>query len=1161
VLSGQGRTALVSACALHGCVAAGQTVGEVAAAGLVGGFCSDFRQTSPGPHVRGGLAFWTPGCTLCQAVMSVSLLLCFGHIVDWAAKVALLATLGREPALWAHAVVLAAVHVVANAHNTSVFFRAVPRLHWLAVPPLVLLFGFCTPLMQVLHICDAVAAWWVSQDMTGRNPLRVTPLDMVGEGLVFMLVTLHLHLSLMLGYIDPALLVLPGLPVIHGVGLHLENLLSIVLGFSLVSVATALVIWDTSVSLKLSRDMYGWPGQRLAAGGVSCGGQFLAHLAFRGSEVAGKSVLLAALAVLLGSGCALKYAVGSYLLGFVGLLALSPRKAPVTASPRDTAAPPEPVPVAVPTPWPIYASTVIAWPLLFANLPQFVDCPRHATGASHLAGVICSFRALELAVALSAMVVAVLIEDELLDLGPKSGYRLRGASRPEDGTLLHGLRLPGLGLGFDGSAAGGASELVRAWRVLYDRSNTLFWAFCMMLHYLCMVTRWCCWNNNADFVVHGSTVHGSAVHGSEPGRLPRAPRSGTRSPVLFVRAEKDFWPPALGLAPLLLAAACERAPLAWPFDGSASSTAAGLGGSLLRSGRGGGPLDRQLRVEDFDTLRVIGSGEFGKVFQVRQRSTQEIFAMKRLSKEFYSRRRMTDKAIREIATLHLARDHPFVVRLMYTIENAREWALVMEYCPHGDLQQLLLAEGCPGLPLSRTLKLSAEVALALEHLHARGIVFRDLKLENVVLDKDGHAKLTDFGLAKQHPGGRDAITEAELAGDVYSSFTKTFCGSYGYAAPEVNPRRQVHGFAADMYSFGVLMLMLLMGGEVYHDPREHPSERRLPPETPKDLRNTINQLTFEFYWGSHHFLSPAGASHRVEVNMNGNVVLFCPRGARRQERPRRPPNSPRTPPNSPRSRGIAEGEPRPGTPELDLDAAGGSVAPVGALAGAGGKGPSQFPALALAPCEAAQRRWDQALDLIRVLTHEFPEQRGTVARVKQHAFFAEEIPDWRMVYPKSWLIERVRAKLLQLFGWASLPQRWEQQLQRLSCEELTSLQDQPEVYVELLEQAVSSSAGAEPTMQSEQDAPVGASGPWGSTGSAATPGAGGAGSRASSRHSSLQGREARSRSSSAGGGHRRQSSASSAAAGGGQLRQAPPSPSVAPQHEWVAHYEGASGRF
>jgi serine/threonine protein kinase len=465
---------------------------------------------------------------------------------------------------------------------------------------------------------------------------------------------------------------------------------------------------------------------------------------------------------------------------------------------------------------------------------------------------------------------------------------------------------------------------------------------------------------------------------------------------------QDFWPPVVSLAHLLLVAACERAPACFVGPTTTSS-------SLSASGTA---TEQQLSVEDFEKINLIGSGEFGKVFQVKHRQTQEVFAMKWLSKDFYMQKRMTDKALREIAMLSHAHGHPFIVKLVYNIENSREWALVMEHCPRGDLHHLLLTEGLPGLALNRAMQITAEVALALEHLHSLGIVFRDLKLENVVLDHNGRAKLTDFGLAKQRRGGHNAIVEAEQSGGSYASFTSTYCGSHGYAAPEINPRL-VHGFAADLYSFGVLLLMLLMGGEVFHDAR---SERRLPPETPSDLREVLGRLSFDFYWASHHFLQPARAGHRVEVNLNGSMVVMSrgPRGVRRQARPRRPPNSPRVQ-----------------SPDRDFE---------------GGRSthPAKFPAVACVSSEAEERHWDFALDLIRTLTREFPEQRGTVASVKRHAFFSEEIRDWRLVYPKTWLIERLKEKMAA--QGRELPRPvLERLLEQSSSEELVSMLDDPSV--------------------------------------------------------------------------------------------------------------------
>mmetsp|Transcript_114554 Transcript_114554/g.318996 ORF Transcript_114554/g.318996 Transcript_114554/m.318996 type:complete len:948 (+) Transcript_114554:157-3000(+) len=900
--------------------------------------------------------------------MALSLILLSGCMVDYVAKFSLLVCLGREPHLRGHFTALATAHIAANMHGTYAHCRSATRLPCsVTMVAVMLLFGVITPFMQAVHILDTIAAVWMSQDLGRRPALRPAPLDIILEGLAFACAALHLRVCLTLGRLEAPdnMSLLP---------LTFEALLALTLATSLVTTATGLVFWDSAVSIKLSRDMYGWPGRR--GGGVRGGSIFFAHLAFRGSEVAGKSALLAVLAALLGPRCTVGYIVLSYIANLLVLLLVSHREAYT---------------------WHLREAAILAWPLLFANLPQFVDCPKHSAAAHSAAGLVCGLRALELAVAFSAVVATVLLEAEL-----------------EDDLL---------GVGVLSGGSGDAAQAMRALGTLYHRSATAGWCLCLLAHYLCMTTRWCCPCSPAGAVsaaVRRAAAGGAAVgrgrlpavgigrRGGHPPTWPQPPEHGSAE-------EKEFWPPAASLAPLLLLAGCERSPVAWCFiSPSASSSSAA------------GAAEQRLRVEDFETIRLIGRGEFGKVFQVRLRSTQEVFAMKRLSKEFYSQRRMTDKAIREIFTLSLARHHPFVVRLVYTIENSREWAMVMEYCPHGDLQQLLLNEGFPGLALSRTVRIAAEVALALEYLHTNGIVFRDLKLENVVLDREGHAKLTDFGLAKQHRGGQDAIAEAELAGGAYAAFARTFCGSYGYAAPEVNPRRQVHGFAADLYSFGVMLLMMIMGGEVYHDMREPPWERRLPPETPNDLQDIVSQLSFDFYWASHHFLQPARAGHRVEVNLNGSIVIVSrgPR-VRRQARPHRPPNSPR----------ASDLEPQGAVPLSH---------------------PVHFPTLACTSCEAVHRRWDLALDLVRVLTSEFPERRGTVAALKRHPFFAEEISDWRTVYPKSWLVDRLKDKLLALpsAGAAGgvLPQRVAHWLERLPLEELVSLQDDPDLTAEVLEE-------------------------------------------------------------------------------------------------------------
>jgi len=164
--------------------------------------------------------------------------------------------------------------------------------------------------------------------------------------------------------------------------------------------------------------------------------------------------------------------------------------------------------------------------------------------------------------------------------------------------------------------------------------------------------------------------------------------------------------------------------------------------------------------------------------------------------------------------------HPFIVSLHFAFQGTTFWALVMEYCPNGDLQRQLNSRGAPGLPHAECAHLTGQVLLALEHLHERNVIFRDLKPENVVLDVNYCAKVTDFGLAKKLGSAADA---------------RTVCGSYGYVAPEVIAKgKATYTFAVDLYSFGVMLYVLLSGGE-----RSSGRQQRLPPARHADLRRRL----------------------------------------------------------------------------------------------------------------------------------------------------------------------------------------------------------------------------------------------------------------------------------------------------------------------------------
>jgi len=223
--------------------------------------------------------------------------------------------------------------------------------------------------------------------------------------------------------------------------------------------------------------------------------------------------------------------------------------------------------------------------------------------------------------------------------------------------------------------------------------------------------------------------------------------------------------------------------------------------------------------EDFAELRPIGEGAFGKVMLVRHRESGEEFAMKLMDKAKFKAQKITSKAVSEQYILKTTR-HPFVVALQYAFQGSTFWALVMEFCPNGDLQDLLVKVGTPALPLHRCARLGGQVLLGVEHLHRISVIFRDLKLENVVLDKHNTAKLTDFGLAKKLYAEADA---------------RTMCGSYGYAAPEIMSNTGRYTYAVDLYSFGVMMYMLLSGG----DQAQNNPKQRLPPMRHTSLRRKL----------------------------------------------------------------------------------------------------------------------------------------------------------------------------------------------------------------------------------------------------------------------------------------------------------------------------------
>ncbi|XP_073737024.1 ribosomal protein S6 kinase alpha-6 isoform X2 [Callorhinus ursinus] len=197
----------------------------------------------------------------------------------------------------------------------------------------------------------------------------------------------------------------------------------------------------------------------------------------------------------------------------------------------------------------------------------------------------------------------------------------------------------------------------------------------------------------------------------------------------------------------------------------------------------------------FELLKVLGQGSFGKVFLVRKKTgpdAGQLYAMKVLKKASLKvRDRVRTKMERDIL---VEVNHPFIVKLHYAFQTEGKLYLILDFLRGGDVftrlsKEVLFTEEDVKFYL-------AELALALDHLHQLGIVYRDLKPENILLDEIGHIKLTDFGLSKE------SVDQEKKA---YS-----FCGTVEYMAPEVVNRRG-HSQSADWWSYGVLMFEMLTG--------------------------------------------------------------------------------------------------------------------------------------------------------------------------------------------------------------------------------------------------------------------------------------------------------------------------------------------------------------
>ena len=234
---------------------------------------------------------------------------------------------------------------------------------------------------------------------------------------------------------------------------------------------------------------------------------------------------------------------------------------------------------------------------------------------------------------------------------------------------------------------------------------------------------------------------------------------------------------------------------------------------------------------NFICLALLGQGSFGEVYLVKKKDSEDFYAMKVLDKCRIAKQNIFKYVLTERNVLSVMHN-PFIVKLNYAFQTSEKLFLLLDYCPGGDLSKQLQIQ--TRFSEEKAKFYICEIILALGELHKHNIIFRDLKPDNVVIDKEGHALLTDFGLS------REGVVGKEIA--------KSFCGSIAYLAPEML-NRTGHGKAVDWYLLGVLFYELLVGVPPYFTRNQEQifrniqnAELYIPPFMSEKATNLIKSL-------------------------------------------------------------------------------------------------------------------------------------------------------------------------------------------------------------------------------------------------------------------------------------------------------------------------------
>lgn len=199
--------------------------------------------------------------------------------------------------------------------------------------------------------------------------------------------------------------------------------------------------------------------------------------------------------------------------------------------------------------------------------------------------------------------------------------------------------------------------------------------------------------------------------------------------------------------------------------------------------------DPVISFSDFKMIKLLGNGSFGKVFLAKHAKRCKFYALKVLNKKKLMVKKQLRYAVGEASILKKV-DCPFIIKLHYSFQTPSNLYMALDYCPNGDLAELLSEKDMLDEKMARFY--AAQLIIAIEYLHKKKIIYRDLKPENILIGPDGYIRLTDFGLSKEN------------------TFSMSFCGSPAYLSPEMLEKKGV-GLETDIYGIGCVLFEMLVG--------------------------------------------------------------------------------------------------------------------------------------------------------------------------------------------------------------------------------------------------------------------------------------------------------------------------------------------------------------